>query len=316
MNIVPDSDKILLIHLGGLGDMCLSESTFLSLSKHFESNIEALGYIRFLTLFDKYFAKIHRIESIKWLHLFSDNPPASIYKRIIFIGKDRGGNLRQRWKNFSKEPLIFIEMYPENQFMAHDSCQNQSEDYRLIAHGSWQKDKEPQPSATNYEPSTTAYHVEDYQLAQLGQYGIKAIKKEIKPGPLQRVILYPERGFQKKKWPPDKFIELYNSLISKNINACILESLDMNIDVKDKISFQELSDIREFFQGGGIFVSNDSGMAHLAGMCGLFSITIFTDFNPLVWHPRGRNLTLINGAGIIDITAIEAGIMELLTQCS
>ncbi|MCX5811789.1 MAG: hypothetical protein NT178_04500 [Proteobacteria bacterium] len=288
-----NSDKTFLIHLGGLGDMCLSESTFLSLSKHFEGNIEALGYTRFLKLFDEYFAKIHRIESIKWLHLFSSHCPDIIYKQIIFIGKDREGNLRQRWQGFSREPLIFIEMYPEDRLIVHNS--------QLTGE-------------TNNNHVANNVHVEDYQLAQLAQYGIEAIKKEIKSKPLYRTILYPERGFQKKKWPLDNFIGLYNSLKSKDINVCILESLGINIDIKDKISFQELSDIKEFFQDGGIFVSNDSGMAHLAGMCGLFSITIFIDFNPLIWHPRGRFLTFRQDMDMIDISVIETKIIELLAQ--
>jgi hypothetical protein len=293
MDANQDKDKILLIHLGGLGDMCLSESTFLSLSRHFEGNIEALGYTRFLKLFNEYFIKIHRIESIKWLHLFSDRCPDIIYKQIIFIGKDRVGNLRQRWKDFSREPLIFIEMYPEDQSMLHSS---------------------PFAGKTNKKHVANTVHVEDYQLAQLEQYGIRAIKKEIKPKPLYRTILYPEKGFQKNKWPLENFMQLYNSLKSKDMDVRILESLGINIDIKDKISFQELSDIKEFFLEGGIFVSNDSGMAHLAGMCGLFSITIFIDFNPLIWHPRGRFLTFRQDTDIVDISLIENKIIELTVQ--
>jgi hypothetical protein len=293
MNTIPDNDKILLIHLGGLGDMCLSESTFLSLSRHFEGNIEALGYTRFLKLFDEYFTEIHRIESIKWLHLFSDHCHDVVYKHIIFIGKDREGNLQKRWKGFSREPLIFIEMYPEDRLMAHNSQLK---------------------SGVNKEHGAKGVHVEDYQLAQLAQYGICAIKKEIKPEPLRRTILYPEKGFQKNKWPLENFIELYNLLKLKDIKVHILESLGMNIDIPDKISFQELSDIKEFFLNGGIFVSNDSGMAHLAGMCGLFSLTIFIDSNPLIWHPRGRFQTLRQGTEMIAVSVIETEIIELMTQ--
>jgi len=278
--------------------MCLSESTFLSLRHHFEGNIEALGYTRFLKLFEKYFANIQRIESVKWLHLFSDHCPEIIYKQIIFIGKDREGSLRQRWQGFSKEPLIFIDMYPENSSAVSSS--------KLTA--------KPESVTHNRSSIAGSIHVEDYQLAQLAQYGIKAIKKTIQPKPLYRTILYPERGFEKKKWSVDNFVELYKSLKSKNINTCILESLGMNIDVKDKMSFQELSDIKEFFQDGGIFVSNDSGMAHLAGMCGLFSITIFIDFNPLIWHPRGRFMTFRQDAGMMDISVIETEIIERMSQ--
>ncbi len=273
--------------------MCLSESTFLSLSRHFERDMEALGYTRFLKLFDEYFAEIHRIESIKWLHLFSDHCHDIVYKQIIFIGKDREGNLRKRWKGFSREPLIFIEMYPEDRLMAHNSKLK---------------------SEVNKKHAAKDVHVEDYQLAQLAQYGIHPIKKEIKPKPLSRTILYPEKGFQKNKWPLENFIELYNLLKLKDIKVHILESLGMNIDIPDKISFQELSDIKEFFLNGGIFVSNDSGMAHFAGMCGLFSLTIFIDSNPLIWHPRGRFQTFRQGAEIIAISVIETKIIELMTQ--
>jgi hypothetical protein len=302
MDTVPSNDsKILLIHLGGLGDMCLSESTFFSLSRHFGGKIEALGYTRFLKLFDRYFGSIHRIESVKWLHLFSDHCRNIIYKQIIFIGKDREGNLRQRWQGFSKEPLIFIEMYPESKLIADRSSRT--------GHN-----KEDSLSALGYEPGACVCHVEDYQLGQLAKYGIEAIKKEIKPKPLYRTILYPEKGFQKKKWPSENFIELYNSLKSKNTEVQILESMDLNMDIKDKIYFQELSDIKEFFQEGGIFVSNDSGMAHLAGMCGLFTITIFVDFNPFIWHPRGRCQTFRQDTDTVSASVIEAKIIELMAR--
>jgi hypothetical protein len=102
-------DEVLLIHMGGLGDMCLSESTFLSLSQHFQKNISALGYPRFFNFFRGYFKTIYSIESAKWLYLFSNNQPETSWKRIIFIGKDRNGELRERWQTISEERLIFID---------------------------------------------------------------------------------------------------------------------------------------------------------------------------------------------------------------
>ena len=108
-------DEILLIHLGGLGDMCLSESTFFSFSAHFNRNIVALGYTRFLRLFETYFKRIERVESARWLPLFSQYTPDITWERIIFIGKDREGALREKWGKMSREPMIFIEMYPEEQ---------------------------------------------------------------------------------------------------------------------------------------------------------------------------------------------------------
>ena len=303
MNTVKDNNKILLIHLGGLGDMCLSESTFLSLSEHFGKNIEALGYTRFLKLFEEYFAQINRIESVKWLHLFSDYPLDIIYKQIIFIGKDREGILRQRWRKFSREPVIFIEMYPENQFISDSSSQIINENKDL-------------PAAMSNESKPDIIHVEDYQLAQLGQYGIKAIKKQIKPALSRRVVLYPETGFQKRKWPLENFIELYELLKAKDMEVCILEPLGMNLDIRNKVSLQELPDVASFFKEGGVFFSNDSGMAHLAGINGLFTITIFIDFEPLMWHPRGRFHAFKKDRDIINIPVIENKIIEITAQYS
>lgn len=303
MNTVKDNNKILLIHLGGLGDMCLSESIFLSLSEHFEKNIEALGYTRFLKLFEKYFTQINRIESVKWLHLFSDYPLDIIYKQIIFIGKDREGSLRQRWRRFSREPVIFIEMYPENQFITDSQSETINDNINL-------------PAVMSSQTGSDIIHIEDYQLAQLGQYGIKAIKKQIKSAPLHRVILYPETGFQKRKWPVENFIELYELLKAKDIEVYILEPLGMDVDIKNKVSFQELSDVASFFKEGGIFFSNDSGMAHLAGISGLFTITIFIDFNPIVWHPRGRFHAFKKDRDIINIPVIENKIIEVMAQYS
>ena len=271
-----DNKEILLIHLGGLGDMCLSESTFFSLSEHFREGIVALGYTRFLSLFKGYFKGTERIESAKWLPLFSQSTSDMKWQRIIFIGSDREGALREKWGKISKEQMIFIRMYPER-------------------------------SAINC-------HVEDFQLLQLGQYGIEAVKKETEANLTRRVILYPEKGFKKKKWGYENFLRLYNSLRDKGVNVYILASIGLEKDVKGAVFFEELADVCDYFREGGIFVSNDSGMAHLAGMCGLYTVTIFNDFDPAVWHPRGHGTCLKSGKDSIDVPSIESRIMEAIKK--
>jgi ADP-heptose:LPS heptosyltransferase len=57
-------------------------------------------------------------------------------------------------------------------------------------------------------------------------------------------------------------------------------------------------------------VSNDSGMAHLAGASGLFTITIFTNFDPAIWHPRGSNIALVQGRDMPDLLFLQ----KLITQ--
>ena len=87
------ASAILLIHLGGLGDVCLSESTFHSLNVHFEGNVHALGYKRFLALFDHYFAQVLSVEERSWLWLFSDLPCDKT------LETDGAGRKRQEWRD-------------------------------------------------------------------------------------------------------------------------------------------------------------------------------------------------------------------------
>ena len=109
-----DNNEILLIHLGGLGDVCLSESLFLSFQKQFGDCLVGLGNKRFLDLFKEYFVRVEGVESRKWLYLFSEKLNGPRWRQIIFIGKDREGILRNRWQAHSEEKIIFIDMYPEN----------------------------------------------------------------------------------------------------------------------------------------------------------------------------------------------------------
>lgn len=296
---------VLLIHMGGLGDMCLSESTFLSLSRHFAKNISALGYPRFFTFFHDYFRTIHSIESAKWLYLFSDYPSDEYWRKIVFVGKDRNGDLRRRWQAMSEEEMIFVDMYPDSGFPAVSL-----EPRDKVASAG------PEPSSelgnsTSQKPETNI-HAEDYQLLQLERSGIRTVKVDVIPRVSNRVILYPEAGVTKSKWHHKHFIELYHALRKHSLEVCIFESFGLNLPIKDKVIVENLVDVKTFFEGGGIFVSNDSGMAHFAGMCGLTTITVFSDFNPAIWHPRGKNISLRLGNDRVDVPTMEDLIMKLI----
>ena len=274
-------EEILLIHLGGLGDICLSESTFFSISRHFREPVVGLGTKRFFTLFREYFERIHGIESARWLYLFSNRPSDITWEKIIFIGKDREGSLRERWQRFSRTGVLFIDMYPEGAFEGSGEGQDVT-------------------------------HIEDYQLARLPRLGIEPVRKEVLPKPSSRVILYPEKGFKKEKWHHDNFKKLYGSLKAKGVEVYIIQPIGLELGIQTSLTINELADMKAYFEEGGIFVSNDSGMAHLAGACGLFTLTIFTDFDPRVWHPRGAYQALKTGRDRVDVKSVEEIILGRL----
>ena len=336
-----DNNEILLIHLGGLGDVCLSESLFFSFQKQFGNCLVGLGNKRFLDLFKEYFARVESVESRKWLYLFSKKLRGPQWRRIIFIGKDREGILRNRWQTFSEEKIIFIDMYPEHalecvcgsnlpkqgtQGKAFSSRSEREgvatialslEGTTLPAGGQAQAPVGEQGelkgwlhSALPVEGAPRAPLIEEYQLIQIARLGVEPLKKTISWKKSARVILYPEKGFKKEKWHHENFINLYHSLKAHDVYVIVLESLGLSVNVDKKVFFEDLHDVKQFFREGGIFVSNDCGMAHLAGASGLFTITIFASFDPTIWHPRGRNISFVQGRGIPDMSFLE----KIITQ--
>jgi ADP-heptose:LPS heptosyltransferase len=284
-----DNNEILLIHLGGLGDVCLSESLFLSFQKQFGDGLIGLGNKRFLDLFKEYFKRVNGVESRKWLYLFSEKLSGPRWRQIIFIGKDREGILRNRWQAHSKEKIIFVDMYPEDAF------------------GVWAR-----ACGSANLGNTSKVHIEDYQLTQLTQCGIEPLRKVPVLKESSRVILYPEKGFEKEKWHHDNFVNLYLALKAKGLDVCVLESLGLTVNVDRKVFFEDLTEAKHYFSEGGIFVSNDSGMAHLAGASSLLTITIFAGFDPVTWHPRGNNIALVQEPGASDLSLLERIVAQIM----
>jgi hypothetical protein len=237
-------DEVLVIHPGGLGDVCLSESTFVSLSQHFGACLRVVGSRRVLLQFSEYFSRIDSIDSRTWTPLFSDFGDELRWETAILIGKDRSGALRQRLHRFARA-FSFIEMYPDQERV----------------------------------------HVEDYQLEQLSRWGVKPLRKRRETRVGDRLILYAEEAYRKKKWPAHRFIELRRVLREAGVLAVLGGPKGLHAPALDLIMPDDLADVAALFATGGLFFSNDSGMAHFAAKCGLHTLTLFADTDPAVWHP-------------------------------
>ncbi len=236
----------LLVHLGGLGDVCVSASAFLSLSNHFGKVIKAVGNKRVLDQFAAYFSETGSIDSRAWAYLFSDLLEGPHWQRIVFFGKDRGGAIRERLSRLC-EQLIFIDMYPD----------------------------------------AGRVHAEEYQLEQLRRYGMVPMKAPFHRRMGDRIILYPEKGHAKQKWPIDHFLEVFRKLKERGLNVLLMRPPGLSLAVPDTVSYEDLRDVAACFSQGGVFFSSDSGMAHFAARCGLRPLTLFWEADPAVWSPRG-----------------------------
>ncbi len=284
-NTTRTSKEVLLIHLGGLGDVCLSESTFLSLRHALGNGLVGLAYPRILGLFASYFTRIEDVGSRRWIHLLGnarDQSGGTLWQRICFIGKDRSGTLRERLQKFSVEPLLFIEMYPQAKMRS----------------------------------AADRVHVETFQLGQVKSHGFSAMTREVVPVPSQRVVLYPEKGFHKRKWPVENFLRLQNNLAGSGLNATVLSPPELHDSLPDSPAIHDLKDMAAFLRKGGLFVSNDCGVAHLAGAMGMSTVTVFHEYDPAIWHPRGCNVSLRCPDDGLSVDTVESAVRAALDGLS
>ncbi|MEM3428188.1 MAG: glycosyltransferase family 9 protein [Nitrososphaerales archaeon] len=266
------TERNLLIHMGGLGDVCLSESTFYSLSEHFQGKLLALGVKKYLRLFSPYFESIDDIGSSRYLFLFSEDHREPAFDNVILIGKDKRHTLRRRLERISRERMIFIDMYPEGERI----------------------------------------HVEEYQLNQLDLEGIKPKRKELTLNLNPVIILYPERRIRKAKWEHKNYLDLRRRLNERGISSVILSHERIDIFGEDLTLIEDLDLMKEFLkEKGGIFVSSDGGCAHLACALGLFTVTLFFDTDPYVWHPRRNNVFITPESGKIGVEKVTETLISL-----
>jgi hypothetical protein len=280
MTVAEEREQI-IIHMGGLGDVCLAENTIRSLKHGLGAPLVGAGNSRILTLFGEHFSRIEDIGSRKLTYLFSEASAGRRWRRIIFIGKDLTGELRRRWQAFSDEPVLFVDMFPG------------AADDTMESNPTW---------------------VEDYQLAQLEDKGIVPQREEIEWRRSTRVILYSEEASHKKGWPLECFLGLRDRLASRGADPVLMVPGELAQQVPGGVVISDIEKVSLFFREGGVFVSNDSGMAHLAGRSGLFTVTLFFTVDPRIWHPRGQGHHLDARSAPFEVDTLAGYIEEVMAR--
>ena len=55
-------------------------------------------------------------------------------------------------------------------------------------------------------------------------------------------------------------------------------------------------------------------MLFFAAICGLFTVTIFSDFDPAIWHPRGGNISIRLGMDTVSIPKLGEMILKIVSD--
>jgi ADP-heptose:LPS heptosyltransferase len=128
---------------------------------------------------------------------------------------------------------------------------------------------------------------------------------------------HPGAGKPQNRWPSEKFVQIIASLgqgynctqfiTAGPMDADVLKSI--LIEVNQKIEVVENKSIREIasiIKQVDLFISNDTGILHVAAGVGVPLIGLFGPTDPLQWAPMGHRIRYIQGeGGIIDAIGVD-----------
>ena len=64
-------------------------------------------------------------------------------------------------------------------------------------------------------------------------------------------------------------------------------------DLLDATVIPNLRELAQWLSGARVFIGNDSGISHLCAAVGTQVIALFNETDPVIWAPRGPNVTIL-----------------------
>jgi ADP-heptose:LPS heptosyltransferase len=292
--------NVLIFHLGALGDFVLSWPLALALGRVFaQSRVIYVTHGQKGQLAERALRlESADVESIGWHGLFSDNA-AGLSPRAMSL--------------ISGAHAIYTFVPPTPVWLANVNRINPQAKIVVI---------EPRPT-TGFEG-----HISDWLLGQLREHAVeRAATEQILRSIAERgigrvnratdskpVVIHPGSGSPEKCWPIENYMELATRLRDGGRSVrFILGEVEQERWPADRINAlaasaevrrpQTYAELLNELAGAGIFVGNDSGPGHLAGIIGVATISIFgSASDPTRWKPLGPGVRVLQGRPIDQIT--------------
>lgn len=129
-------------------------------------------------------------------------------------------------------------------------------------------------------------------------------------------------GKPKNRWSLDKYIELVKSLNNEFRLKFYLTGSDSDLEELNYFSAhcsinaakfinKKIPDVAALISLSDLFITNDTGIMHVAGATNTPQISIFGPTNPFNWAPVGQNKYFIRKSDLIDDVRVE----DVFTLC-
>jgi ADP-heptose:LPS heptosyltransferase len=118
------------------------------------------------------------------------------------------------------------------------------------------------------------------------------------------IAIHPGSGAARKRWPAGDFASLIRDLAHDFAPVLIAGPQDEEIVAQVIAEVRATSVVRDlsvaglaaFFSACVLYVGNDSGVTHLAGMLGIPTIALFGPTDPTLWAPLGPRVLALRSS--------------------
>jgi ADP-heptose:LPS heptosyltransferase len=130
------------------------------------------------------------------------------------------------------------------------------------------------------------------------------------------VVIHPGSGSAGKCWPIENFASLAERLVGEGRRVKFVVG-EVEIERWPEGNFKRLESVApvvmpgtylellDLIAGAEVFVGNDSGPGHLAGIVGVRSVILFGPSDPGVWKPLGPRVTALRRQPLADLSVDE-----------
>lgn len=286
---------MLIFHLGALGDFVLTWPLVLALARIYpQSRVIYVTHRQKGLLAEK----VLRIESADveagWHHLFGDPAQLPEPAKRMLVGA---------------HTILSFAAGPDDPW---------SQNVRSLAPEAQLLTVAPNPPA-GYARHVTQFHLEQLKahpvIASAAEQMLASVaQRGVAPSPPGGdVVIHPGSGSDTKCWPKERYLALIARLKQEGRtvrvvlgeaelerwSAAEVRAFESATEVRKPTTFLELF---EELKSARVGVFNDSGPAHLAGIVGVPTISIFGPTDPRVWHPLGPHVAVLHSQSLEDVT--------------
>jgi len=151
---------------------------------------------------------------------------------------------------------------------------------------------------------TQVEHCARYLLRTLAPLGIDLAFDEsplrVVPISTDEVLVHPGSGSPSKNWSPANFASVIRALdvpvrlIAGEADHAAVAAVQTELGrTVSRLEALPLEELAARLAGCRAYLGNDSGVSHLAGLCGARTVTLFSPTHPDIWRPLGPDVRVL-----------------------